>query len=395
VQTREGEIDDKWSSLSSLSAQKKKVLEADLARETEKERLRMEFAHLAAEFVRWTKETSDNVAVSQFGFTLEEVESYQAILDKQNQEINNTAQSKKADCEKVHKQGRDMVVKENVYTKLTPDDLGKAVASLSTAMTSRNTAYKTELDRQRANDALCKQFASLAEPFVKWISEQKEVITNAKSELEAQLKHVDGRISTLATDGAKLKDIVESQKKIDAAGITNNRHTTLTSKDVEVQWDQWKSFLQKKKKMVEEAIEHNRLRGITQEQLKEIEMNFKQFDANKSNNIDKKELKACLYSLGEEKSRTEIETIMKTYGVNGAISYDGFKQFMITILGVSDTKEDILNSFVLIGKGDKVAKVDKMEMVMEDKDIQYIKETAPKAADGYDYVKWTDSIFSR
>lgn len=34
-----------------------------------------------------------------------------------------------------------------------------------------------------------------------------------------------------------------------------------------------------------------------------------------------------------------------------AILYEGFKEFMIEILGVSDSKEDILHSFHLINKG--------------------------------------------
>lgn len=76
-----------------------------------------------------------------------------------------------------------------------------------------------------------------------------------------------------------------------AAGITNIRHTTLTAKDVEVQWEQYKKFLDAKKSilpywrnsnlktgMLAAEIEHSRLRGITPEQFKEIESNFQMFD---------------------------------------------------------------------------------------------------------------------
>jgi hypothetical protein len=94
-----------------------------------------------------------------------------------------------------------------------------------------------------------------------------------------------------------MKPIQDLNAKIEAAGVTNNKHTTLTAKDVEVQWEQYQAFLNKKVKMLEEEIEHHRLRGITQEQFNEIEANFKQFDADNSGFIDKKELKALLYSL--------------------------------------------------------------------------------------------------
>ena len=62
------------------------------------------------------------------------------------------------------------------------------------------------------------------------------------------------------------------------AGITNIRHTTLTLKDVEVQWEQYTKFLDAKKSMLASEIEHSKLRGITPEQFKEIESNFKTFD---------------------------------------------------------------------------------------------------------------------
>jgi len=72
VNQREADIQDKFdNTLSGLSAAKKKVLQDDLARELEKERLRLEFAHLASEFLRWSKDTVENVESTRFGFTLE------------------------------------------------------------------------------------------------------------------------------------------------------------------------------------------------------------------------------------------------------------------------------------------------------------------------------------
>jgi Ca2+-binding EF-hand superfamily protein len=282
-----------------------------------------------------------------------------------------------------------------VYTTLTLSDLEKSKSNLDNALKVRNDAYQKELARQRANDALCKQFAGVADPFVKWIVEQKDQITQSKAELDEQLKFVNAHIASISKDGAKLGPIKELNAKMEAAGITNNRYTTLTSKDVEVQWEQYQSFLKKKQKMLEEEIEHHKMRGVTAEQFKEIEENFRLFDKDQSGNIDKKELKACLYSLGEEKNRSEIEGILKQYGKDGRMPYPSFKEFMISLLGVSVTKDDILNSFNLICKGEEVAKLERMEVVMAEEDIDYIKKTAPAAKGGYNYVPWTEDVFSR
>jgi hypothetical protein len=116
IKTRESTVDAKFSNLSTLSEAKLKVLQADLAREIEKERLRLEYAHLASDFTRWVKDTSENLAVSHFGFLIEEVEAYQATLDKSNAEIQEQASAKKTASEAVHAKMTEMGVTENIYT---------------------------------------------------------------------------------------------------------------------------------------------------------------------------------------------------------------------------------------------------------------------------------------
>jgi len=399
IKDRESDVDKKWQQLATLATEKRKVLDADLARELEKERLRLEDARLAAEYTRWAKDAAEEVTVSHFGFTLEEVEAYQAKLDANNKSLASDGQKKRGDYDDVHKKLEGFGVKENPYTTLRPADLDKSKANLEAAQDKRNKAFQTELARQRANDALCKEFAGVADPFVKAIVEVKDKVTQSKAELEDQLKFVKEKFSKINEESVKLKPINDLNAKIEAAGITNNRYTTLTAKDVEVQWEQYKGFLSRKAKMLEEEIEHHKLRGVTPEQFAEIEKTFKQFDADNSGNIDKKELKACLYSLGEEKSKTEIEQIMTKYGTKDKntviIKYENFREFMIDLLGVSDTKDDILNSFKLLNKGEEVAKIDRMDILLEEPDLAYIQKTAPAVGKDYNYKVWTDDVFSR
>jgi len=327
----------------------------------------------------------------------EEVEAFQAVLDKSNSEITTKGNNLKKEYEDIFKKGQEMGVKDNAYTKLTLEDLAKSRSVLDAAVSKRTEAFKAELARQRANEALCKEFAGVADPFVKSLVDAKDKITASKAELEEQLKYVKSRITQLPDESKKLGPINALQAKMEAAGITNNRYTTLVAKDVEVQFEQFQSFLTKKEKMLEEEIEHHKLRGITPEQFNEIDNVFKQFDTDNSKDIDKRELKACLYSLGEEKNKSEIDAILTKYGdkAKQVITYNGFREFMIDILGVSVTKDDILNAFALINKGDSATKQDKMEVVMDEPDIAYIKTTAPKAGDGWNYKSWTDDMFSR
>lgn len=397
VLQREQKIDRMWTELGGLSKAKRDTLNGDLARELEKERLRMEFARVATEFTRWSRDSCQSLAVAHFGFTLEEVEAYESVLEKSNATLNESLQRKSTHFQDLYQAMIKAQVRDNIYTRLTLEDLAHCRSDVENALQKRTNEFRQELARQRANDALCKQFASLADPFVKRILDTKIAITESKAELEEQLRFVQASIADLPSIGTGLAPINDVFAQMEAAGIVNNRYTTLTAKDVAVQWEQYQAFLTKKERMLAEEIEHHKLRGVTPEQFSEIEANFKQFDINRNGIIDKKELKACLYSLGEEKSRAEIDQIMVKYGdkTKNGISYSGFREFMIDLLGVSVTKDDILGSFALITGSDEIATLEKMDIVMEESDVDYVKKTAPPKANGYDYPVWTTDVFSR
>lgn len=232
---------------------------------------------------------------------------------------------------------KTLQVENNPYTSLKIEDLDHSLSNLESALENRNQNFKKELERQRANDALCKSFAELVDSFSSWVNNQKSSIASSTQSLVDQLKNVESALQSYDAEN-KLQIIKKAQSEIESKNIAHNRHTTLTALDVEVLYEQFKIFLQKKKAILEEELEHERTRGISEQIFKEIEENFKQFDADKSGSIDKNELKACLYSLGEEKTPSEIESIMKKYGVNGEIHFEKFREFMIEIYGDTDTK---------------------------------------------------------
>ncbi|KAJ5078559.1 alpha-actinin sarcomeric-like protein [Anaeramoeba ignava] len=395
ITDRHDDMDKKFQELADLAKNKKAYLDDQLQLEKKKEKLRLDFANAVSEYTALVKLETENASLREFGFTLEEVEAFRAVIDDSDKKTMENVNKMKTECEKVKKELDVYQVTDNPYTKLTLDDVEKSFASLKEALSERIKAYEIELKRQRDNDELCRKFAGLADPFSKWITEQKDGITASKESLEKQLEFINNCIKQLPEEKKKLDPLKDLQEKMDKAGIQNNRHTTLTLKDLIVQWEQYESFLNRKKKMLEEEIEHQKLRGITEEQMQEIEENFKQFDFDNSGTIDRKELMACLYSLGEERTPKEINKIMEEYGDGKDISYERFKDFMIVLFGDTDTKDEIINGFILINRGFKVAKKDLMELVMEDQDIEYIFKTAPQVEDGYDYHTWTEEVFSR
>ncbi|KAJ5078026.1 spectrin alpha chain [Anaeramoeba ignava] len=395
ITDRHDDMNNKLEELSKLAIIKKEYLDKCLQLETDKEKVRLAFANSVSEFGAFVKLEIENASLRDFGFTLDEVESFKKVIEDNEKEVLSRAEVMKKECEKAKEEMDSLKVIKNPYTKLTLEDINNSLQSLKNSLNERMKAYEIELQRQKDNDTLCKKFADVADPLFKWISEQKNKITTSKETLQNQLEFVNKCITGLSTEKSKLEPLQDLQNKMDKAGIQNNRHTTLTLKDLLVQWEQYENFLNRKKKMLEEEIENQKLRGITAEQMQEIEENFKQFDFDNSGTIDRKELTACLYSLGEERTPKEITKIMEEYGDGKDISYERFKEFMIVLFGDSDTKDEVINSFVLINRGFKVAKKDLMELVMDDQDINYIIQTAPQVDDGYDFHSWTEDIFSR
>jgi len=149
--------------------------------------------------------------------------------------------------------------------------------------------------------------------------------------------------------------------------------------------------------MVDDEITNEKLKGLSKEEVAEIEENFKEFDAEGKGGLSKGQLKACLYSLGEERNKAEIDRIMNERGGGGGqIPKEQFKAFMIELMGVSDTKEDVLNSWEVINRGPKeVADVERMEIVMSKHDVDYFKDTAKQVGGGYNHKDWTDDVFAR
>eukprot|EP01105_Mastigella_eilhardi_P024636 TRINITY_DN6465_c0_g1_i2.p1 TRINITY_DN6465_c0_g1~~TRINITY_DN6465_c0_g1_i2.p1 ORF type:complete len:526 (+),score=175.97 TRINITY_DN6465_c0_g1_i2:244-1821(+) len=389
-------VQEKHEALKNMAANLSQELDDSLALEIRKEKLRLEYAHLSLEYTKWSKETCDSLAIERFGFVLEEVQAYQANITKSTEEIKAKAEAKITEVKGVDSEMQAIGVTKNVYSSISIPDLESANAAALTALQSRNERFNAELKRQIDNDNLCKEFAAVAEPFSKWITEVKNTITGSKDDLETQHSFVCKQIDSLTKDAERLEAIRGWANKIEAAKISHIRHTTLTMKDVDVQWTQFQKFLNAKRTMLDTEIQNAKLRGITEQQMKEIEANFKQFDKNNDNLLDRKEFTGCLYSLGEERTGREIAELMKQVGdAKGMVSDAAFKEFMVHVFGDADTADEIGNALMLINHGEKVAVHDRMEPVLPPEDVTYFEQTAPKSGDGWDYTAWIASMFAR
>jgi len=314
--------------------------------------------------------------------------------------VNAKAEEKKAAFSSVWTNLTELKVTRNVYTSHNPSSLDGLRENVNAALKSRQGAYATELARQKANDDLCKDFAVAAKAFDGRLNGNKDTVNTSTKSLEEQQADVQAHQKAADSDG-ELKSVQAIQAKIDGAGVAYNRHSLLTAVDCEANWNQYLDFLSAKNANLGKEIENKKLRGITAGQYAEIESGFKRFDTNNNGQLDPKEFRQVLYSLGEEKRKSEVQEIMDKY--SGAkdskvILYAAFREFMIDQLGDSDTKEEIIEGFKLMARGADVVPAAEMDLVLPDETIAFIKKTAPQkegGKDAYVYTPWVEEVYSR
>jgi len=153
--------------------------------------------------------------------------------------------------------------------------------------------------------------------------------------------------------------------------------------------------------MLQDQIDALKLRGVTAEQMTEIQAQFKRFDKDSSGALDLGELRTCLYSLGNDFGKKDVESIMKQYGKGEGkervIPYDGFKEFMIKLYGDSDAPEALLQGYDLVTRGTAPGDTSTLDDFLTEDQVKYLRDHAPKVTgakegtSGSDYRAWIES----
>ena len=125
---------------------------------------------------------------------------------------------------------------------------------------------------------------------------------------------------------------------------------------------------------------------ITDEQKKELQDVFDQFDKDKDGKISAKELENAMQSMGQTPTGEEINEMMREVDLNqdGKIDFDEFMSLMIKNSPDTQTEEEVINAFRVFDKegnglissaelkhimmtiGDKMTEEEADEMVNED-----------------------------
>eukprot|EP00823_Brevimastigomonas_motovehiculus_P005144 TRINITY_DN362_c0_g1_i3.p1 TRINITY_DN362_c0_g1~~TRINITY_DN362_c0_g1_i3.p1 ORF type:complete len:1611 (+),score=620.13 TRINITY_DN362_c0_g1_i3:65-4897(+) len=397
VKARETETEDAWTMMDKLAQEKRKALEEALALEEKKEALRLKYAGLAGEILRAMKGVCERLMVTVFGYTLKDVEAMGETMAKEDKAIEADIDEKR----KAYKQMLDDLktagVTENAYTKVTEEDFEKQFAEVSTAQKARQADYAKALEKEKQNDKLCKAFADLATEYLKKLTAHKAELMASQEESEKKVVTLEKTLKEADTkEGAALSDIKKAYDAVVAANIQSNPYTLYTYKDVDVRYHQFIDFLNRSIAASNDEIQNKKLRGVSKQQMEEIDKQFHQYDADKNGRLETVEFKACLYSLGIDVDMLACKKIMVQWGKrDDYILYDGFKEYMIAQMGDNDSKEDIKAGFKFIAHNKDVVDEKELAEVMPDETLKYVVQHAPNKSGKVDYNGFVDWMYTQ
>ena len=286
----------------------------------------------------------------------------------------------------------------NPYTKLSVALLRAKKQALNAAQEARRATYVSELARWREDDALCKAFSEFVVPMHADCGTMMQSMGATGVAEEEQLASVTAAVSKLHDECFKLPEGAKMEAGIAERGVTVNPYTVVTMDTLKCELESVQSIAEQKKPHLEAMIEYKQYKGITPAQYNEMETLFKEHDTDNSRSISDTELRKCLFSLGEERSKVEIAGFMKTYAKGKkALKFEQFRELMTVLIGDMGTHDGLIESFKVISSGRVAVSLEDLGELLVADDVAFFAKEAVDAeeAEGKDFNMWVAAVCSR
>lgn len=381
------------ASLKAKSAALEQALEANLT--ADEKRLEWAIAVKGAiEFLTDLQQSIADTPATSFGFDLEEVKKVDTkALDKADHAA---VEERKKELAALSQWSDDAKQGKNPYTKLSLADFDSAAAGVADKLKTRDALYEATIAKLSQEDALCAKFAQEANKLAAEITASKDEISNSSASVEEQLKKIEEALQEASKTPSKAAPVVELWKPVEAAGISDNKHTRLTGPAIAGMWDQFGVFVRAKKQVLEDLDRLKKLRGLSTEQWAAIDAQFKQFDKAGKGALDAQGFSNALFALGESRKKPEMEALMKQLANDqGEVDYPTYVDYLVKVIGGQNTQDKIEEALQLINNGPE-ARIELMAEVFTPEQLKYIQQSAPKdAAGNVDLKAWVAAMFAK
>lgn len=133
---------------------------------------------------------------------------------------------------------RSFGVGGNPYTWFTMESLEETWSNLHKIIGERDNELEKELERQKENDALRRNFADTANAFHAWLQSTRSDMMEAGGSLEEQLEATRARSTEIRQRKADLKAIEDLGARLEERLILDNRYTEHSTVGLSQAWDQ-------------------------------------------------------------------------------------------------------------------------------------------------------------
>jgi len=148
-------------------------------------------------------------------------------------------------------------------------------------------ALADEMKRQEDNEKLRVSFAEKANTLNHFLKEHKKKVTTiAESggtgqDLKSSLEKMKIANTDLKTNQDKLDTVLAEDKKMTEAHIIENKHTTLSTAQLKIEWEQLNTLTLSNIQLLEKEIRMQQMTGVSAELMAEFKELFSHFDAEK------------------------------------------------------------------------------------------------------------------
>ena len=165
--------------------------------------------------------------------------------------------------------------------------------------------------------------------------------------------------------------------------------------DLDEQIKQLVTVLKIKENFLIQEIEAQQVKGVTDEEIQEFDQTFCKFDPNNTGRLDKRQVRACLFAVGEELLKSETNHLLAQFGNGSSFTAEQFRNAMIFLHGVAATQEKVTAAFQYLANDQAVIGTDKLRANFEDPDVQFmLDEAASGGGGGGDIVAFVPVIRS-
>jgi len=269
----------------------------------------------------------------------------------------------------------------------------------SSLLDQRRSALADELVRQQEHEKIRVSFAQAANDFNSWLEKQKGTLAVAEGTLQNQLDTLRKHNDQLPVGQSKFDAVGDLNKKLEENKITDNKHTNHTLRNLQAEYKQFLNNRSDREKLLEKEIMIQQGKNVSAEQIAEFKEVFQHFDSKNRGSLEKHEFKACLQSLGEDMSDSEMDKLMSTVaGPDGKIHFNDFVTFMINRSTESWTVDALVDNMKILANDKDFILEEDLRRVLPSEKVDALLRTMPAhatIAGAYDYKAWAQQQVGR